>query len=317
MIRILKKPGRSGNTIVTLLITKKYYNFWKKYVYKNWKIYCDKFDIGLIVIDNFVDTSKSKKKITWHKLLIGKEILNSNISKKISNVCYLDADILMNSYGAPDIFKEHSVKKISVVNQFNNLPYDLFTTQKKISFFRHTFYSKKYPLDSSIFMKPTQIFKFHGFRQFNNYFCAGLFIFNLKLFSKFLENIYFKYSKNFESLTGGDEPIVNYEFQKYGKLNWIDYKFQAIWPYEMANKYPFLYYKKYRKKTLQSECVTASLTSNYFLHFAGSWGESEMIKSLKNYTTNNSKTIIKNFYKYNSVLPKAKPKGLIKPNLNN
>ena len=63
MIRILKKPGRSGNTIVTILITKKYYNFWKKYVYKNWKIYCEKFDIGLIVIDNFIDTSHSKKKL--------------------------------------------------------------------------------------------------------------------------------------------------------------------------------------------------------------------------------------------------------------
>ena len=99
MIRVLKKPGKSGNIIATIAISKKYYDFWKKYVYSNWKIYCDKFNLGLIVIDDFLDKSKSKKKATWHKLLIGKALLNSNISKKISNICYLDSDIL-SKYGS-------------------------------------------------------------------------------------------------------------------------------------------------------------------------------------------------------------------------
>jgi len=313
MIRVLKKPGKSGNIIATIAISKKYYDFWKKYVYSNWKIYCDKFNLGLIVIDDFLDKSKSKKKANWHKLLIGKALLNSNISKKISNICYLDSDILINAYGAPNIFEEHFTSKISVVPLFKNLPYDLLSTQKKISFYRHYFYSKRYPLDSSIFMKPSQIFEFHKFRKFNNFFCAGLFIFNLKLFSNFMEKIYFKYRKNVKSLTGGDQPAVNYEFQKLGKINWIDYKFQAIWLYEMANKYPFLYYKKFRKKTLQSACVSASLMSNYFLHFAGSWAESKMIRSLKNYSIDNKSNIIKKFFRYNLVSPRAKPKGLIKP----
>ena len=63
MIRVLRKPGKSGNTITTVLITKKYYNFWKKYVSKNWKMYCDKNDLGLIVLDNFIDNSQEKKKL--------------------------------------------------------------------------------------------------------------------------------------------------------------------------------------------------------------------------------------------------------------
>ena len=313
MIRVLRKPGKSGNTIATVLITKKYYNFWKKYVSKNWKMYCDKNDLGLIVLDNFIDNSQAKKKANWHKLLIGKELLKSNISKKIKNVCYLDGDILINVFGSPNIFKEHLINKISVVNQYKDLPYDYFTTQKKISFFRHNYYSKKYPLDSSIFMKPSQIFKFHGFKQFNNYFCSGLFIFNLRLFSKFLENIYFKYSKKFKTLTSGDEPVINYEFQNKAKLKWLDYRYQAIWVYEMANKYPFLYYSKFKNKKIQSACVTSSLMSNHFLHFAGSWHESKMIESIKNYLINNDKRIIRKFYKYNQIRPSANPKGLIKP----
>ena len=94
-------------------------------------------------------------------------------------------------------------------------------------------------------MTPKQVAKFHNFRnakKMQNYFCSGLFIFNHKIYSKFLEKIYEKYDKKFISLTGGDEPIMNYEFQKQGiYLNWIDYKYQAIWVYEMANKFPFLY----------------------------------------------------------------------------
>ena len=312
MINIIKKQSKSGKKIVTLLISSNYNNFWKKYIFNNWKKYCEKYNLGLITINDYIDKSQSKK-ANWHKLLIGKELINSRISKNINNICYLDSDIFINSLGATNIFKEHSKNIISVVNKYKNLPYDYFTTQKKISFMRHNFYSKKYPLDSSIFMKPSQTFKYHGFKEFDNYFCSGLFIFNIKLFSNFLEKIYYKYSKNFNTLTSGDEPVINYEFQKNVKLKWLDYKYQAIWVYEMANKYPFLYYKKFRKKNIQSACVTSSLLSNYFLHFAGSWDESEMIKSATNYVLNDDKNLIRRLYRYNKIRPKAKPKGLIRP----
>ena len=74
-----------------------------------------------------------------------------------------------------------------------------------------------------------------------------------------------------------------------------------------------LYYKKFRKKNIQSACVTSSLLSNYFLHFAGSWDESEMIKSATNYVLNDDKNLIRRLYRYNKIRPKAKPKGLIRP----
>ena len=165
-------------------------------------------------------------------------------------------------------------------------------------------------------MTPKQIAKYHGFKDIKNitnYFCSGLFIFNHKKFSKFLTNIYNKYDRKFISLTGGDEPIINYEFQKTKFLNWIDYKYQAIWVYEMANRFPFLYDFGKKNKKLQSECITASLMSNYFLHFCGSWHESSMIDLKNNYIFNGKKKFIKDFYKYNKITPKAQPKGLIKP----
>ena len=61
MINIIKKPSKSGNTIVTVLISSNYYNFWKKYIFNNWKKYCEKYNLGLITINDFIDKSQSKK----------------------------------------------------------------------------------------------------------------------------------------------------------------------------------------------------------------------------------------------------------------
>jgi len=310
MIKVYRKPGKSNNVIVSVIISKEYFNFWEKYIFKNWYDYCKKYNLGLIIFDNYLDDRFKDIKTTWHKLLIGKLISEKNLKFKINNICYLDGDILINVFGSPNIFKKHHKDKITVVSQYKNLPYSLVETQKRISFFRHNFYSKRYPLDSSLFMKPSHIFKFHKFKndlKCENYFCAGLFIFNLRKFNHFIQNIFYKYCRK-KTITGGDEPILNYEFQKLGKLNYIEYKYQAIWVYEMANKYPFLYWLKDPK--IQSDCVSSSLMSNFFLHFAGSWYEKELIKSNIFF---NSKKFLKKFFIYNKKKPRHTPRGLIRP----
>ena len=61
------------------------------------------------------------------------------------------------------------------------------------------------------------------------------------------------------------------------EVNWLDYKYQAIWLYEMAAYYPYLYLKDNQNNfDWISKCIQTSLTNNYFLHFAGSWNESHM-----------------------------------------
>ena len=88
-----------------------------------------------------------------------------------------------------------------------------------------------------------------------------------------------KYSRDVSTITGGgDEPIMNFEIQNYGKVNWLEYKFQSLWLYEMAWKYPFLYQNSGFDNGIIKQCVEASLFTNYFLHFAGSWYESKMWK---------------------------------------
>jgi len=90
-----------------------------------------------------------------------------------------------------------------------------------------------------------------------------------------------KYDRNITSVTNnGEQTHVNYEIQNWGKVQWLKYEYQAIWNYEMAINYPFLYTKENRDNaTMISNCIEACLLKNHFLHFAGSWYESEMWKA--------------------------------------
>ena len=311
-MKIIIPPGKSKNIIVTIAIGEKYYNSWLNYSSSTWKLYCNKFDLGLIVLDEeLLDQSDiCWKKATWQKMLIGSYLFNK---VEVNNICYLDTDFLINIF-SPNIFETYNPEKIGLVSQINNLPYNELDVKKRIAFFRHNFYDKNYPLDSALFMNLNQIFSYHNLPVQNDYACAGLILFNQRNHSEIMHNWFYKYKRNIDSITGGgDECHFNFEVQNWGKIQWLNYKFQALWTYEMAWKYPFLYDHTNMKETNYLQCIEASLFTNYFLHFAGSWHESDMWKFGNKIYSNEKVELDSNFYEYNNIVLTGIPKGIIKP----
>lgn len=311
--KIIQKPKKSKNYLVTIAIGEKYYNSWSQYALPSWKEYCNANDIGIIVVthDLLEKEAVSWKKATWQKLLLGTVFVENNLN--IENICYLDTDILANP-SAPNIFDNYDSDTIAVVSQRKNLEQPLDETLRRLAFLRHHEYSSDYPLDSALFMSPEQIYQYHGLEPKDDYFCAGLFVFNLQNHSSIMKEWFEQYTKDIDTLTGGgDEPILNYEFLKYGKITWLDYKFQALWIYEMPWKYPFLYNYGKDNHELIKECVEASLTTNYFLHFAGSWHESEMWKIDNFFESTIKQNTLQEYHKYLQTEVTGAPAGMIKP----
>lgn len=307
-IKIIYSPKKTKNYIATIAVGKKYYSNWRKYILPNWLTYCKKNSIGLLVICKDLINKKSNnwKSPNWQKLLIGEKILTYELN--IENICYLDTDILVNPM-SPNVFKHFEKDKISLVSQVKNIPYKLDNIRRKIAFNRHYFYSKKYPLDSSLFMDLNQIYKYHNVPVQNDYACSGFFIFNLKNHSSFLKKIFDKYNIKTKSLTGGEEPLFNYEVLSKKKIKWLNYKFQALWIYEICYRYPFLYENK--NNSLTKKCIEACLMDNYLLHFAGSWHESKMWKLKNIFNSKKINFLNKKFKEYEGKILKAKPKGRI------
>lgn len=311
---VIYRPVSSRNYIVTLAIGDKYLDLWKRSALPLWKRYCEKNDIGIIVFyDNLVDDDYLYwKKATWQKLLIGRVLQDSLID--VDNFCYLDTDILINPY-APNVFDMHEVEKISVVSLRKNLPFSINETLRREAFLRHTYYDKSYPLDSALFISIENIYKYHDLPIQDDLFCAGMFMCNVSRYSELMKIWFDKYAGDVSSITGGgDQTHLNFEFLNHGKIKWLDYRYQAIWTYEMASKYPFLYNRDLSTTQLIRECIEATLYSNYFLHFAGSWYESDMWKLGGFFEGSRKKTEMSDYYKYLETEVTGQPKGMCKPN---
>lgn len=303
--------SRSQNYFCTLVTRKKYQNSFRKYSYKHFKKYCKKNDIGIFVASNDLIPKKSVywKNSSWQKLLAPK-ILKKKY-KKIKNICMIDSDVLINTE-SPNIFKFHKKNQISVVSLRKFMPYEWENTTRRMAFLRNKFYSKKYPLDSALNISLKNLYKFHKLEPQRHHFCAGIYVISASSFNK-LYDFFFNYKRNVNSITGGGEQThFNYFAQKNFKINILDYRFQAQWVFEMSNYYPFLYNKELSKNSnLISGCIEASLSNNYFLHFAGSWHEGVMWKkNLKNILGNE---FSKRFNIYRKMKLKGKPIGLVKP----
>jgi len=275
-MKIISNLANYNNAIVTIAIGKKYYDSWEHYALPLWKQYCEKYNLSLFVIDQELISKEDEKwkKPTWQKGLMGNAIRRE--FPHVNNICYLDSDILIN-YTAPNIFDFHEESKVSLVSKRNNLPYNYESVLRRIAFLRHNYINNKYPLDSALFMPLDKVYRYHGLSTQNDEACMGLIMFNIEEYSDLFEEWFMKYPKDVNSITGGgDQTHYNYEILNHGKVNWLDYRFQALWVYEMAWKYSFLFDYGSNNNELIKECIEASLFTNYFLHFAGSWNETNM-----------------------------------------
>ena len=309
--KVLIKSNKSNNYIVTIAIGNKYLKEWIDYAKPTWIKYCKNHKLGLIVIIKDLIDKKDQywKKATWQKMLLGSYLQNRI---KIKNMCYLDTDILINP-NSPNIFNQHNEKRITVISESFNMPYNLDFAKKKLAFLRNRYYSKRYPLDSSLHMSVKQKYEFHNIKPQKDYACAGVFVINIKKFSKIFESWFYKYEKNIKTLTGGgDEPIFNYEVFNSKKVKLLSYKFQALWMYEMAIKFPFLYKMKKNKKLIK-ECIESTMMDNYFLHFAGSWHEGKMWKIRDIFSKIDLIKFDSEFSGYLKKKLSGKPKGRILP----
>ena len=315
-MKVLIPPGKSGNVLATIAIGEQYLQPFMKYAYHTWEMYCHRHDLGLILFDDdLISRDHPKwKKATWQKYLIGDVVSKSGLP--VENICYLDTDILISPL-APNIFDQHRDDKITLVSQWFNLPHERVEILRRIGFLRNRFFSSEYPLDSLLFASLDQLFDYSSLPVQPNYACAGLFAFNVGKFTGSMSEFFLRYDSSiFTPSSGGDELYFNFFAQSNGFDHWISYQYQALWIYEISMNYPFLYESGGADPALMKKCIEASLFSNYFLHFAGSWHESKMWEQVKVFDTTESLETFNAFSDYMKIPVYGKPLGAIKPKEN-
>ena len=262
----LIRKSNSGNYIVSVVIGDDYLQKWTSVCKKNWLAYCDKHHLGLAIITK---TSNSKNtNLYWQKYFIGKYLAELT---EVSNICYLDYDILINPISG-NIFDAFDKDKIGLVSQEKNIPYsNSDQIRKTISFYRNNYLDPKYPLNSALLFNTAQRYESLGVKDQNDYACMGVFIYNYTKFQRFLIQIAENHTGTENVLDSGDELIMNYHILSRNLHSWLDYSWQALWLYEVATNYSHLYENRFQSISDNYKAISSCLKRVNFLHFAGSW----------------------------------------------
>jgi len=310
-IVILNEPTGCNNYLVTTAIGEPYFSNFKHFTMPSWLDYCKNFNLGLAVVtsDLIERNDKYYKKANWQKFIVAKEL--KKLDPLVKNICHLDTDIIIIPL-AQNIFDFHSDDSISVISLRNGLPYSYNMALRRIAFFRNKYYDKKYPLDSVLFSTIDDLYKNNGLDvpKIADEVCSGVFVYNVSKYLEFFEKIFFSVDRNVKTLTNdGDQTHFNH-YVLNENVKFLSYKFQTIWVFEQAMKYNFLY--KHSDKKIIKKCIKSSLLDCHFLHFAGSWHESDMWKN-KNILTKKDEQFFVDFQNYLNTEVSGQPKGMIRP----
>lgn len=266
-------PG-TRHALVTTAIGERYLSNFTQYSLPYWKIYAETFDLAIIVIsdETAFDGRDGGLNGAWLKLLA--PLLVAKVTPQIQRVALIDSDVIVNP-AAPNIFAACEDNRIGVVSQFNNLPFDLLTARKRLAFLRKSFYNSNYPLDSSLFATAQQEYQMENLPERDDLFCSGVIVLPQDKALLFDEWFREALDRDAESAIAWEQTFVNHKILDHDP-QWLPYKFQGIWNLEMAIHHPSLFGEKDLADNPSAQAAVADTLSNcFFLHFAGSWNESD------------------------------------------
>jgi len=265
---IVHVDSATGDYIGTVAIGQEYLSRWEALSLPWWNLYCSQHGLGLVaLVKPFHDPGR--KRVDWQKLLLGKAVIESGLEAR--NICFVDYDMLPNPF-APNVFNQVD-EQVGFVSQIKNLPYgDVNATQRRVAFHRNRVTGGRYPLDSSITARPQDIFERVGLSPLSDFGCGGLLVFNSGSHAHYFEDVFYRYtSQSVPADDPGEQVFLNYHIQRETELKWLNYEWQTLWFYEMANYYPWLYEKVNRSPERVNDAVLSVLLRANFLHFVGSW----------------------------------------------
>lgn len=306
IIELIK--GNSGKAIYITAIGKKFKNLFINYSYNYFKNYCNRYDIGLIILYDYII---DKKKLIYpfnsyphlQRLFIPEEI--KKYYPKYKYLADIDADCLPTSISRNifdyALFNNENEKKIYLVEP---RPQSFSKSQigKRMSLLRKLFLNKKFPLNSILSADDEDLKKIFKLNYEGHMATIGTCVAPTNILVKKCKSIISKIRKNPRKYVYL-QHYTNTMFRLGMNVCWLPYEFQAIWSHEVALNYPFLL-KDIKNYSLFNLCIKATMSKVDMLHFAGSWPENNVFYNKVFFKTNDA---LENYY---SNLPKLLKKKL-------
>lgn len=243
-----------------------YLDDWNRICRRSWSVYCKRNGIDIVLIKEPISGNEEKQRRTihWDKLLLKRV----RALEGYDLVAWVDADIVMNGRRAPDIFEAFDHDKIGAVSLMYGFPFDLKEAKRRVARLRHRYVDSNYPLDSIITQDDNLTYRLINKPVLDDFINTGVLVYHLGRYGSFFEDVFDRY-RNETVFDGYEQCHLSYEIVASGFYQRLPYGFNAIWNYEMAMNYPFLYFPKQNNEALMKACRYTTLLNSYFLHFPG------------------------------------------------
>jgi len=272
--------------LVTILLGEAYIAEWETYVRPSWQKYAERHGYDLFVMTEPIlpGAITATKSAHWQKLLVP----SLPALRDHDFVVWLDADVLINHRVAPCVCGQMTTQGIGAVDMayVHEDAADGFSVAWRYSYLMKLaaqraveaglqpilesptegfFSSTEVPRDEST----ESHYREHGIENPpRGYLNTGLLVTRPGRHAEMLAEIFARYDHDSDSF---EQTYVSYELLKAGAVELLDRRFNALWAYELARNYPFLFRRFVEEGAdeVMAACVNTAFANNYFLHFAG------------------------------------------------
>lgn len=269
-ISLIRQCSGTDQWLVTTAIGGNYFAEWEQWARPFWEHYAERHGYGIAVVTG--DINHDQEQVldgSWQKLLAPRA-LRMMLGRDVRCAMW-DTDLIPSPV-APAIFSVVPDGRVGVVSMERNLPFgDPGSLRKRIAFLRGRCMSADFPLWSALNATPEQRFEWAGLPSNRDFFCAGMFVVDTAAHADLLADWYRQAPTTEEYASFGSEQLwLNAKAQEAQLCEWLPYEWQALWMFEVAALYPFLYAESVSAELAQW-CFAASLMRNHIVHLAGRW----------------------------------------------
>ncbi len=263
-------------TLVTLVVGDSYLEKFRGYCVNSWQEYAARHNYDLVVFDQPLDTSvrAANRSPAWQKCLVfGRPEL-----QKYKQVAWVDADILINSATAPDLFETVPVDKVGAVESYGYPLTEEFKSKLKALY---TYWNSQNLPHEEAFSAQEFYINWGLPPRFDKVVQTGVMIASPEAHREIFLRAYNNYEDKGLAQFNYEMRPLSYELMAADAVYWIDRRFNTIWVEELTTHYPFLLGKNnfsdrleymassHFKPVLMLTCATTIFLNSFFLHFAG------------------------------------------------
>lgn len=270
LVRIVRGSSGTERWLLTTAIGGDYLDRWSATVRPFWEDYADRHGLGVaVVVDDLFGNDEPELNGAWQKMLAPRA-LRERLGYDV-RCALIDTDLLMAG-NARCVFDALPVGQIGVVSQERGLPMPVERLRRRIALLRRMFVDPTFPLTSILNATPRQLFEWSGLPAFDDYFCTGMLVVDTDAHADALAGWYRDAPQDdqYDQVGAWEEVWLNACIQSRDDVIWLDYSWHALWIYEVAALYPFLYADDCPSEVARW-CLASSLLRNDFVHLAGSW----------------------------------------------